>query len=107
VVGTAVLLGWAPQLVGELAAAPARTIVDGVYLGLFPTALGFTAWSYALRRTDAGRLTASTYAVPAISVLLSWLLLGEVPTAWALLGGTICLVGVAISRRKARAGTAR
>ncbi|WP_459956822.1 DMT family transporter [Nocardia sp. IFM 10818] len=103
--GAVVLLPWAPQLLTELATAPARVVADGIYLGLFPTALGFTAWSYALHRTDAGRLAASTYAVPAISILLSWLLLGEVPTAWALLGGTICLIGVAISRRTAgRAG---
>lgn len=99
-IGTVALLPWAPRLITELSVAPARILVDGVYLGLFPTALGFTAWSYALSRTAAGRLTASTYAVPAISTLMSWLLLGEVPTAWALAGGVICLVGVAISRRK-------
>ncbi|WP_324192465.1 DMT family transporter [Nocardia transvalensis] len=100
VIATVVLLPWTPQLISELSAAPARIIAEGVYLGVFPTAIGFTAWSYALRRTDAGRLTTSSYAVPAVSVLLSWLLLGEIPTAWALIGGTICLVGVAISRRR-------
>lgn len=99
-IGTAVLLPWAPQLTTELAAAPAHILADGIYLGLFPTALGFTAWSFALRRTDAGRLTASTYAVPAISTLMSWLLLGQAPSAWALAGGAICLVGVAVSRRE-------
>ncbi|MGW7007328.1 DMT family transporter [Streptomyces sp. NPDC054933] len=106
-IATAALLPWAPQLVDELATAPARTVGDGVYLGLFPTALGFTAWSYALRRTDASRLAATTYAVPAVSILLSWLLLGETPTAWALTGGTICLAGVAVSRRTPRPKTAR
>ncbi|WP_319943761.1 DMT family transporter [Nocardia aurantia] len=102
VIGTVALLPWAPQLVTELAAAPSRTIADGVYLGLAPTALGFTLWSFALRRTDAGRLAASTYAVPAISTLMSWLLLGEAPTALVLAGGAICLLGVAISRRVPR-----
>ncbi|WP_246010675.1 DMT family transporter [Nocardia mexicana] len=105
VIATVVLLPWTPQLVTELAAAPGRVAFDGIYLGLFPTAIGFTTWSYALRRTDAGRLTASTYAVPAISILLSWLLLGEIPTAWGLLGGTLCLIGVAISRRTRRPKT--
>jgi drug/metabolite transporter (DMT)-like permease len=69
-------------------------------MGIFPTAVGFTAWAYALRRMDAGRLTTTTYAVPAVSVLLSWLLLGEVPTVFGLVGGAICLAGVAISRRR-------
>jgi drug/metabolite transporter (DMT)-like permease len=100
VVGTVVLLPWLPQLVGETATAPASAIAAAAYLGVFPTAIGFTAWAYALRRMDAGRLTATTYAVPAVSVLLSWLLLSEVPTAYGLVGGAICLVGVAISRRR-------
>jgi drug/metabolite transporter (DMT)-like permease len=102
VVGAVVLLPWAPQLVHELAVAPARTVADGIYLGLFPTAVGFTTWSFALRRTDAGRLTASTYAVPAVSTLMSWLLLGEIPSVWAFVGGIVCLFGVAISRHKPR-----
>lgn len=97
-IGAAALLPWAPQLVDELSAAPGRVIADGIYLGLFPTAIGFTAWSYALRRTDAARLTVSSYAVPAISILLSWPLLGEIPTAWGLVGGALCLLGVAVSR---------
>ncbi|WP_245998092.1 DMT family transporter [Nocardia pseudobrasiliensis] len=99
-IATVVLLPWTPQLITELSSAPARTIADGVYLGLFPTAIGFTAWSYALRRTDAARLTTTSYAIPAVSVLLSWLLLAEAPTPWALAGGAVCLLGVAISRRR-------
>ncbi len=48
-----------------------------VYLGVFPTALAFTTWAYALARTTAGRMGATTYAVPALVVLMSWLALGE------------------------------
>ncbi|MDI5979163.1 DMT family transporter [Amycolatopsis magusensis] len=99
-IGTVVLLPWAPRLVAELGAAPAGAVAGVVYLGLFPTAIGFTAWAYALRRMDAGRLSATTYAVPAVSVLLSWLLLAEVPTVYGLLGGAVCLAGVAIARRR-------
>jgi drug/metabolite transporter (DMT)-like permease len=100
VVATVVLLPWAPQLAGELRLAPVGAILATVYMGIFPTAIGFTAWAYALRRTDAGRLTATTYAVPAVSVLLSWLVLAEIPTVYGLIGGAVCLLGVAISRRR-------
>ncbi|MER7013555.1 DMT family transporter [Saccharopolyspora sp. NPDC000359] len=102
VVATAVLLPWAPQLLDELRTAPPSAILATVYLGLFPTAIGFTTWAYALRRMDAGKLSATSYAAPALSVLMSWLLLGEAPTLHALTGGAICLLGVAIARRTPR-----
>ncbi|GGW13881.1 membrane protein [Streptomyces capoamus] len=100
IVATVVLLPWAPQLVGELRVASTGVVLGAVYLGVFPTAIGFTAWAYALRRMNAGRLSAVTYAVPAVSVLLSWLLLAEIPTAYGLAGGVLCLTGVALSRRR-------
>jgi drug/metabolite transporter (DMT)-like permease len=101
-IGTAALSPFTPQLIGQLRSAPAEAILAAVYLGLFPTAIGFSTWAYALHRMDAGRLSATTYASPAVSVVLSWLLLNEVPTGYGLLGGSICLLGVAISRYRPR-----
>ncbi len=75
-----------------------------LYLGVFPTALAFTTWAYALARTTAGRMGATTYAVPAIVVLMSWLLLDEVPAPLTVGGGLLCLVGVAVSRSRGRTG---
>ncbi len=43
---------------------------------------------------------ATTYLVPALTVLMSWAILGQVPTWLALAGGTLCLAGVALSRRR-------
>jgi drug/metabolite transporter (DMT)-like permease len=51
---------------------------------------------------DAGKLAATTYLVPGTTVLISWLLLGEIPTAWGLVGGLVCLVGVGLTRRRIR-----
>ena len=70
-----------------------------VYLGVFPTALAFTTWAYALARTTAGRMGATTYLVPPLADLMGWMILGELPPALALLGGALCLAGVAVSRR--------
>ncbi|MEV0057899.1 DMT family transporter [Saccharopolyspora shandongensis] len=98
-IATAALLPWTPQLIAELQTAPVGAILASVYLGLFPTAIGFTTWAYALHRMPAGRLSTASYAVPVVSILLSWLLLAEIPTAYGLIGGAICLVGVAIARR--------
>ncbi|MEV6677432.1 DMT family transporter [Streptomyces erythrochromogenes] len=96
--GAAVCLPFTGQLLDELPRAPASATLNMVYLGVVPTALAFTTWTYALARMPAGRLGATTYAVPAIVVLLSWALLAEVPGWLTLLGGVLCLAGVAVSR---------
>ncbi|MFS4094945.1 DMT family transporter [Streptomyces sp. AF1A] len=103
-VGALACLPFAGQLVHEVSRAPASATLDMVYLGVFPTALAFTTWAYALARTTASRMGATTYAVPALVVLMSWLVLGEVPGALTLVGGVLCLAGVAVSRSRARAG---
>ncbi|WP_282701633.1 DMT family transporter [Streptomyces sp. CC219B] len=101
-VGAVACLPFAGQLVRDAADAPLWATLNMVYLGVFPTALAFTTWAYALARTTAGRMGATTYAVPALVVVLSWLLLGEVPGAVTLLGGALCLAGVAVSRSRPR-----
>lgn len=97
-VGAVLCLPFAGQLVSEAADAPLPATLNMVYLGLFPTALAFTTWAYALARTTAGRMGATTYAVPALVVLMSWLVLGEVPGPLTLAGGALCLAGVAVSQ---------
>ncbi|GGZ06973.1 membrane protein [Streptomyces poonensis] len=106
-VGAVLCLPFAGQLVSEAADAPVSATLNMVYLGVFPTALAFTTWAYALARTTASRMGATTYAVPALVVVMSWVALGEVPGLFTLVGGVLCLAGVAVSRsRTARAATA-
>jgi drug/metabolite transporter (DMT)-like permease len=100
--GAVCCLPWAGVLVDDLASAPASSIAGTVYLGAVPTALAFSTWAYALSRMDAGRLGATTYLVPPVVVLLGWVLLDEVPPALAVVGGVVCLAGVALSRRRDR-----
>ncbi|MFD4413991.1 DMT family transporter [Streptomyces sp. NPDC058476] len=103
-VGAVACLPFAGQLVQDAADAPASATLNMVYLGVFPTALAFTTWAYALARTTASRMGATTYAVPALVVLMSWLFLDEVPGLLTLAGGALCLAGVAVSRSRPRAG---
>ncbi|WP_369070159.1 DMT family transporter [Kineococcus terrestris] len=95
--GAVACLPFAPGLVRALAAAPTSSVLGVVYLGVFPTAVAFTTWGYVLSRTSAGRTAATTYAVPAVVVVLSWLVLRETPPALALLGGALALAGVAVA----------
>jgi drug/metabolite transporter (DMT)-like permease len=98
VVGAVACLPYAPALVGDVREASASAIAWTVYLGVFPTAIGFTTWAYALRRTTAGRMGATLYLVPPLAVLMGWGVLGEAPPALALAGGGLCLAGVFVAR---------
>ncbi|MGW8375116.1 DMT family transporter [Streptomyces sp. ODS28] len=104
--GAVVCAPFAGQLTSEVGRAPASATLQMVYLGVFPTALAFTTWAYAVSRTTAGKMGATTYAVPVLVVLMSWLLLGEVPGWLTLFGGVLCLCGVALSRMRGRPRTA-
>jgi drug/metabolite transporter (DMT)-like permease len=49
----------------------------------------------------AARLGLTTYLVPPIAIVLALIAFAEVPGPLAILGGVLCLGGVAISRRRA------
>jgi drug/metabolite transporter (DMT)-like permease len=73
-----------------------------VYLGVFPTAVAFTTWAYALTHTDAGALSLTTFLVPGIATLVAWLTINEVPPTLSFVGGALAIVGVLMTRRKPR-----
>jgi drug/metabolite transporter (DMT)-like permease len=98
-IGLLVCLPFTPTLVDELGSADGSSVAWMVYLGAFPTAVGFLTWAYALSRTTAGRMGATTYLVPPIAILIGWALLAESPETLAFLGGALCLGGVVITRR--------
>lgn len=98
-IGAIACLPFAPELVRETAAARLSAIAWVIYLGVFPTAVAFTTWGYALSRTTAGRLGATLYFVPPVAIVMGWLLLGETPAPLALGGGALCVGGVCLARR--------
>jgi drug/metabolite transporter (DMT)-like permease len=101
-VGMLACLPFTGDLLGDLADASAVDIGWVVYLGLFPTAVAFSTYAFALSRMTAGNLSVTTYLVPPITVLMSWLVLDEAPPLMAYVGGALCLLGVAITRRRPR-----
>ena len=104
--GAVATLPFLPRLLDQLGTQPLAVTAGVVYLGVFPTAIAFLLWTYALARTSAGRMAASSYLVPGIAVLLSWAFLGETPALIALIGGAVSLAGVSITRLPRRPGSA-
>lgn len=101
-IGAVVCLPYGPELASEVGQASTSDLVWLVYLGVFPTAIGFTTWAYAMRRLTAGQVASTTYLVPVVATGISWVLLGEVPAPLAFAGGALCLVGVGITRWRPR-----
>jgi drug/metabolite transporter (DMT)-like permease len=101
-IGALSCLPYAPALVRDVRTAPATALAWMAYLGVFPTSVAFTTWAYALARGTASRLAATAYLVPPTTIVMSWLILGEVPRVVAILGGLFCLVGVVLARRPPR-----
>ena len=76
-----------------------------VYLGVVSTAIAFSAWAFALRQMPAGRVGSLVgYLVTVVAVAMSWVFLDEVPSRQVLIGGGVCLVGVALSQVRRRTG---
>ena len=101
-VGAIVCLPFVGQLAGEVADAPASSVLWMVYLGVFPTAIAFSTYAYALSHMSASSLSVTTYLVPPLTIVMGVLFLSEAPPTMAYVGGALALVGVAVARRKPR-----
>lgn len=102
VIGTITALPFSGELVDLVRDGSPSTWLLIVYLGVFPTALAFTTWAFALTHMGAARLAITTLLVPAIAIVLAWLLLSETPPTMAYVGGLLCVAGVLVSRRGPR-----
>jgi drug/metabolite transporter (DMT)-like permease len=105
-IGALACLPFAGSLLRDTAAASTGDIAWVVYLGVFPTAIAFSTYAFALSSMTAGNLSVTTYLVPPITVLLSWAFLSEAPPAMAYVGGVLCLLGVGLARRRPKARVA-
>lgn len=94
--GTIPMLVFLPQLLRELPAAPLHTHLAVLYLGIFPSALAYLTWTYALSRVPASVTTSFLYVNPVNAILIGWLWLREVPSAASLLGGLVAIAGVVL-----------
>ena len=94
--GALVMIVFSPLLIDDLHHASGASIFAAIYLGIFPGAIGYTIWGYALTYTPASKAALYLYALPIFATLLGFVMLSEVPILLSFLGGLIALLGAII-----------
>ena len=105
--GTVWMLPLLADLQAALATAPAAATWSVVYLGVGPGALAYAAWTFALSRAPASRVTSFLYLSPALAIVIAWFWLGEWPSVLAIVGGLVAILGVFLTQRAGRAPASR
>lgn len=96
---TIFLLFYLPALRHDLTHASLPGVLMVLYLGIFPAALAYLAWSYVLSHIPASTAVSFSYIIPFVTLLLGWVFLREAPAALAVLGGSIAMAGVWLVNR--------
>lgn len=98
--GTVPMLVFAPGLVDQIPhAAPSATLAI-IYLGVFPAAIAYVLWSYALARMPASLLSTFLYLSPVLAMLIAWVWIAEVPQTLTIVGGLVAIAGVIVVQTK-------
>ncbi|MBU6128868.1 DMT family transporter [Staphylococcus aureus] len=91
------MLIFIPEIINDIHGATFTSIVSVLYLAIFPTIIPYVLLAYIVKSVGVSDATMSLYLTPIVSLLLSYLLLDELPKTLAIIGGIITLLGVSLS----------
>jgi len=98
--GTLCMLVFLPDLIRDVPNTPFIVNLIPVYLGVFPAAIAYLSWGYALSKAkNTANATMFLYLVPFVATLLAFLWLKEAVSPFAFAGGIVIILGMLISNR--------
>jgi drug/metabolite transporter (DMT)-like permease len=93
------LTPFAPTAIGHLFERPWSHGAAALFLGVVPTAVGYSTWAIAMRNLSPSSAGSFLYLVPAVVLALAWAVLGELPSGLAVTGGVLVVIGVVAVQR--------
>ena len=98
VLATVFMLIYSPGLIREIPDSNLSANLLVVYLGIFPAAIAYLAWGWALSKAEkTAYVTVFLYLSPIVSSVLAYFWLGETFSLLALLGGVLVVAGMVIT----------
>ncbi len=92
--GTILMLVFIPGLLRDIQTASLNATLAVIYIGIFPGALGYVSWAYVVSKMPASKAGSFLYLTPAMTILIAWIWIGEIPTIKSIFGGVLVLLGV-------------
>jgi len=98
IAGTIGTLFFLPTAIREIPQSNLNVNLIVVFMGVFPAALAYLAWSYALAKAKkTAHVTVFSYLIPLISALLAYVWLRETLSIYTLIGGLVIIGGMLLT----------
>jgi drug/metabolite transporter (DMT)-like permease len=101
-IGALLLSPWLPGAASTLSVSSWTAFGAVVALAVFPAALGYATWTYALGHFGAARASNFLYLIAPVATALAFLFTGETPNISTIAGGALSILGVIIVNTRGR-----
>jgi drug/metabolite transporter (DMT)-like permease len=98
--GTFFLMGYFPGLLNNIPKASITATISVIYLGIFPAAVGYVAWSMALELAPASYVVTFIYFLPLITLIISKIWINETPDLLSIVGGAVIITGIILFKTR-------
>ena len=96
--GTFFMLAFLPGLIRDMQTARIGATIDIVYLGVFPGAIAYVLWNYALHKfSSPAHITTFLYFSPIVTMIIGVIWIGEIPNLYTIIAGLVVISGVILA----------